>query len=182
MIRYAAFLRAVNLGGHRAVTKEELCSCFESLGFEDVTTFRASGNVIFSAAKKEEAEKVAARIEAGLAKALGYEVPVLLRAATQVRAIARHEPFGSQVAGAEGGKLQVALLPRKPTAAARKKALALQTDQDPLAIRAAELYWLPRGQMRQSQIDLKELEAILGPWTMRTMGTIEEVATRCLAA
>jgi uncharacterized protein (DUF1697 family) len=181
MARYAAFLRAVNLGGHRAVKKEELCACFESLGFKDVATFRASGNVIFASEKKEEAEKVAARIEAGLANALGYEVPVLLRTATQVRAIARHQPFGSQVSGAEGGKLQVALLPRKPSAAARKQALALQTDQDPLAIRAAELYWLPRGQMRQSRIDLKGLEAVLGPWTMRTMGTIEEVAARCFA-
>ena len=34
---------------------------------------------------------------------------------------------------------------KKPSAAARKKVLALATDQDLLALEGRELYWLPSG-------------------------------------
>lgn len=177
MARYVAFLRAVNLGGHRSVKKEQLCSCFEELGFEEVATFRASGNVVF-AAGGGTAAKITARLEAGLAKSLGYEVPVLLRSAAQVRAITRHRPFGSKLVGSAGGKLQVALLLDKPSPAAREMVLAMASEDDRLAIRGRELYWLPAAGVGRSALDLKTVEAAVGPWTMRTMGTIEEIATR----
>ena len=43
-MRYAAFLRAINVGGH-VVKMDQLRRLFESLGFSDVETFIASGNV-----------------------------------------------------------------------------------------------------------------------------------------
>ena len=43
MPRYAAFLRGINVGGHR-VKNTELRALFEAMGFADVHTFRASGN------------------------------------------------------------------------------------------------------------------------------------------
>ncbi len=46
MTRYVAFLRAINVGG-RTVAMRELTRIFERLGFSDVGTFIASGNVIF---------------------------------------------------------------------------------------------------------------------------------------
>ena len=50
MPRYAAFLRGINVVGSR-ISNKELAAPFEAIGFEDVATFRASGNVIFSAAE-----------------------------------------------------------------------------------------------------------------------------------
>lgn len=47
--RYAAFLRAVNLGRNRRVSGAELKALFEELGLEEVATFRTSGNVVFEA-------------------------------------------------------------------------------------------------------------------------------------
>ena len=47
MTRYVAFLRGMNLGNRR-IKNPELAAEFERLGFEDVATFRASGNVVFS--------------------------------------------------------------------------------------------------------------------------------------
>ena len=44
---YAAFLRGMNVGGHR-VTNEELRARFAAMGFSGVATFRASGNVVFA--------------------------------------------------------------------------------------------------------------------------------------
>ena len=175
MKRYVAFLRGMNLGGRR-ITNEDLRSHFEALGCEEVGTFRASGNVIF--ATDQSPAKLSAHLEAGLAKALDYEVPVFLRSAKELRAIAAHEPFRPRQVKASMGTLQIALLERKPAAAAAKKALALSTEEDRLAIDGRELYWLPDGGLSDSELDLKALAAILGPTTIRTKGTIDQIAIK----
>jgi uncharacterized protein (DUF1697 family) len=180
MLRYAGFLRAINVGGHR-VTSDELRSCIQGLGFGDVATFRASGNVIFSDEGKERPKEVAARLEKGLAGSLGYEVPVFLRTATEVEAIAACEPFPAKLLSAGAGKLQVLLLPRKPAAQAKRNVLALATDDDRLAFGERELFWLPSGGMLDSDLDLKTIEALIGPTTKRTKGTIDQIAARYFA-
>jgi uncharacterized protein (DUF1697 family) len=172
---HAAFLRGINLGKSRRVKNDALRDAFERLGLDGVATFRASGNVVFEAAP---AAALGSRIEAGLAESLGIEVVVFLRTARQVRAIAAREPFSSKELAASAGRQQVALLPRKPPAPARREALSLASDSDRLAVEGAELHWLPRDRMSDSELDLKALESILGPWTMRTMGTIEQISAK----
>ena len=53
-MRYVAFLRAINVGGH-TVRMEALRREFESLGATNVETFIASGNVIFDTARRNAA-------------------------------------------------------------------------------------------------------------------------------
>jgi uncharacterized protein (DUF1697 family) len=178
MPSHVAFLRGMNLGGRR-IKNEELRAEFETLGFAEVACFRASGNVVFSA-KGGEA-KLTGEIEAGLGEALGYEVPVFLRSAKELSALAAHEPFDVTDVKASKGKLQVALLPKKPAAKARKQALAEATEEDRLTIEGRELYWLPSGGISDSELDLKLLEKVLGSWTMRTMGTIEQIVAKHFA-
>jgi uncharacterized protein (DUF1697 family) len=174
--RYVAFLRGMNLGGRR-IKNEELRAEFAALGFEGVATFRASGNVIFGVDGGGEAA-LTKTIEAGLGDALGYEVPVFLRSCAEVAKIATREPFDSQLVAGSKGKLQVTFLERKPSAPARKEALALADDQDRLAIAGRELYWLPSGGISESDLDLNAIDAALGKGTMRTMGTIEQIAAK----
>jgi uncharacterized protein (DUF1697 family) len=176
MERYVAFLRGMNLG-RRRIKNEELRAEFEALGFEDVATFRASGNVIFAAERQGE-EALTKKIEAGLGDALGYEVPVFLRSCAEVAAIAGRAPFPAKVVAASKGKLQVTMLARKPAAAVRRKALALATEEDGLAIAGRELFWLPSGGTLESELDDKALEKALGRGTRRTMGTIEQIAAK----
>lgn len=177
MDRYVAFLRGMNLGNRR-IANEELRRHFEGMGFEEVATFRASGNVIFAAPKREAEEKLARRVEAELGERLGYEVPVFLRSGEEVAAVAAREPFDAAAVKRSKGKLQVSFLAKKPSAAAKKKALALASDEDRLAIEGRELYWLPSGGISESELDLKAIDAALGPGTMRTMGTIEQIAAK----
>ncbi|MDX6590773.1 MAG: hypothetical protein QOI84_2047 [Solirubrobacterales bacterium] len=177
MDRHVAFLRGMNLGGRR-IKNEELRAELETLGFEEVATFRASGNVVFETTKKEKEGALGERIERGLGEALGYEVPVFLRNCAEVTAIASREPFDSKLVATSGGKLQVSLLRKKPSAAARRGILALATDEDLLAVNGREVYWLPSGGILDSDLDLKSLEAIVGADTRRTMGTIEQIAAR----
>ncbi|HKO36857.1 MAG TPA: DUF1697 domain-containing protein [Solirubrobacterales bacterium] len=177
MDRYVAFLRGMNLGGRR-IKNEELRRHFEEMGFEEVATFRASGNVVFAAPKREAEAKLARRVEAELGERLGYEVPVFLRSVEEVAAIAAREPFDAEAVTKSKGKLQVSFLAKKPSAAARKKALATATDEDLLAVEGRELYWLPSGGISESDLDWRPIEAALGPGTIRTMGTVEQIAAK----
>ena len=177
MPKHAAFLRGINLGRNRKISGAELRSLFEEVGFTDVHTFRTSGNVVFATPRKP----VATRIEKALAESKGFEVTVFLRSAGEVRAIAAHQPFDRKPVKASNGKLQVALLPAKPAARARKEVLAMATGQDRLAFDDRELYWLPTWLMRDSGLNLKAVEKVLGPWTMRTKGTIELMAAKYFA-
>jgi Uncharacterized protein conserved in bacteria len=53
MSQYVAVLRAINVGGGRPIKMKTLRQSFESLGFLNVATFIASGNVIFEARTKK---------------------------------------------------------------------------------------------------------------------------------
>ena len=172
-MRYAAFLRAVNLGKNRRVSGAQLKTLFEEAGAEEVATFRTSGNVVFEAPRD-----MARALETHLEKALGHEVVIFLRKASDVKAIAAHEPFPPKDVEASKGKLQVALLGKKPTAATQKKVLALATDDDRLAFGKRELFWLPSGGTLESELDRKALDELLGPSTMRTKGTVEQLAAK----
>jgi uncharacterized protein (DUF1697 family) len=177
MPRCAAFLRGMNLG-RRRISNDELRRHVERLGFAGVATFRASGNVILDAPASASIADVARRLEAGLTTALAYDVPVFARSAEQVRAIAACAPFEADALAAAKGKLQVILLREALGAAARRRALALATDEDRLAVAGAELFWLPSGGLADSPLDLKALARVVGPCTVRTKGTIELIAAR----
>jgi uncharacterized protein (DUF1697 family) len=176
MSAYAAFLRGMNVGGHR-LTNDELRAHFAALGFDQVATFRASGNVVF-AATPEHPREIALRIERGLAVALGYEVPTFIRSEQEMRAIAALQPFDAPQIRGSAGKLQVALLSEAPAKDAREAALTLAGKGDRLAFGARELYWLPSGGILDSELDLKALGKLLGVMTVRTKSTIEQIAAR----
>ena len=85
MQRYIAFLRAINVGGH-TVKMDALRVLFESLGFINVETFIASGNVLFETPDGDPQE-METKIEACLRSALGYEVATFIRTRAELAAI-----------------------------------------------------------------------------------------------
>ncbi len=178
MNRYVAFLRGINLG-RRRIGNEELRGEFEALGFDRVACFRASGNVVFGAGESDEGA-LTELIEVGLGEALGYAVPVFLRPAEELSAIAAHRPFDADLVASSKGKLQVALLPGELGAAARRQVLGHSSDEDRLAVKGRQLYWLPSGGISESDLDLKTIEAEAGPWTMRTKATIDQIVAKHL--
>ena len=169
-MRYAAFLRAVNLGKNRRVTNDRLKELFEQAGAEEVASFRTSGNVVF-----ESSRDMARKLEKHLEEALGHEMVIYLRTAAELKAMAGAEPFPAKDVKRSKGKLQVVLFDKKPTAAVKKKALALATDQDRLAFGKRELFWLPSGGYMEAELDRKALDDLLGPSTVRTKGTVDQL-------
>jgi len=91
MTRYVAFLRAINVGG-RSVKKEQLVEAFSSIGLDDVSTLKQSGNVIFISEGIGEKE-LEHRIETELSRRLGYDVPTFVRSMDELEALFSQSPF-----------------------------------------------------------------------------------------
>ena len=81
-MRYVALLRGINVGGKTLIKMADLKECVESLGLENVSTFIASGNVLFDA-RSRDAAKLERAIESAVEKRfrLPVKVVVLDRAA-----------------------------------------------------------------------------------------------------
>jgi uncharacterized protein (DUF1697 family) len=100
MIKYVAFLRAINVGGQRLIKMEELARIFTAAGLKNVRTYIQSGNVLFDAASANAAG-LQKKIEKALRNVLGYEVPVMVRRLADIEEIVRRNPFKKIKPGAD---------------------------------------------------------------------------------
>ena len=166
--RCVAFLGGINVGGHRC-TMETLRAEFAALGFRDVGTFIASGNVTFST---DDAD-VEPRIEARLRGTLGYAVPTFVRTAEAVVALAESCPLPT-----EGGTVYVGFL----RAAPEGDVAELETPVDSLRVVGRELWWRVEGGLLDSQIKQKEMGRLLGAMTTRNLNTVRRLAAKLGAA
>ena len=92
MKRYVAFLRGINSGGNQTVRMEVLRRTFEDLGFENVKTVLASGNVIFETDTPDE-KVVEQEIEGVLPGVIGFESKVIVRSIEDIQHLASLDPF-----------------------------------------------------------------------------------------
>jgi uncharacterized protein (DUF1697 family) len=181
MPRYVAFLRAINVGGH-IVKMDQLRKLFAQLGFTDVETFIASGNVLFTSPSKS-GPALEKKIEKHLKAALGYEVATFVRTADEVCQAAAHEPFPPAVMKAPYHGLYVSFLRDAPAVAAKRAVEALRCPSDDFHLNARELYWLSRVSFGDSKIGGALLEKTLGmPATMRNVTTVRKLAAKCADA
>jgi len=174
MPRYVAFLRAINVGGH-IVKMDALRRHFASLGFDDVETFIASGNVIFQS-RSTAAAALERRIEACLEERLGYEVKTFLRTDAEVTAIAAYRAFEpARVASA--GAFNVGFLagPLDNLAITKVKGFASAIDE--FHVNGRELYWLCRTKQSDSKFSNVAFEKAIGARaTFRGLNTIRRLA------
>jgi uncharacterized protein (DUF1697 family) len=179
-MRHAAFLRGINVGNRR-VTGQELCVPFEALGFRDVASFLASGNVVFDTDDTDDTGGLEPRIEAALGESLGYPVETFVRSTAEVARIVTRRPFTTEELAASAGKLQVTFLRRTPAATEVATASTHESEDDRLAVIGREWYWLPSGGMSQSGLDLRAIERTLGRGTTRTLNTVARLHAKLLS-
>lgn len=172
MTRYVAFLRGINLGKRR-LKMNRLAELFEELGFEDVATFIASGNVIFDSAADEQ--EVANAIEAHLRERLGYEVDTFVRSIDTLQEIAGRDVF-SELDDAGWG-LYVIFLSEAPGPHAADAIRNLQTVDDRFEIREREIYWLRNGRLSDADISTADFTRALEGLSssMRNMNTVKRI-------
>ena len=176
MIRYVAFLRAINVGGH-IVKMDALKKSFVRLGFKDVDTFIASGNVLFSSPVKDAA-KLERQIEVQLRKDLGYEVATFIRTTDEVVALSACQSFpAAQVAAARVH--YVGFVGEPLTEAGTSALLGLATDLESFQARGREWFWLTRAAAGESKVSNGTIEkALKVRSTVRGMNTIVRLAGR----
>ena len=108
MTSYVALLRAVNVGGTSKLPMADLRRIAAKLGFGNPRTFIASGNLVFSSEGKEA--DVRDQLETAVAAHMGKPVPVMVRTAAEIAAIAAANPF----ADAPGRRVLVTFLTEAP--------------------------------------------------------------------
>ena len=75
---YVALLRGINVGGRNPVRMPDLVECFRDAGYEDVSTYLQSGNVLFSTNRKK-GPKLEGEVEAMLEERFGMPLLVVIR-------------------------------------------------------------------------------------------------------
>ena len=169
-----AFLRGINVGGHR-VKMERLRDLFEQLQLSDVSTFIASGNVVFEAASDEVAA-LGRRIERHLEEELGYEVATFIRSLSHVQAIIDFQPFEAVSAD---HALYIMFLSEPPAEATRRAVLDLRGESDELRFHDLEMYWRCRGRITESPVFDGLGKATRGlATTMRKVTTLQRLVTK----
>ena len=170
-VRYVAFLGGINVGGHR-VKMDRLRDEFDALGCTDVSTFIASGNVIFSSSRRPGPLERDA--EARLAETLGYAVPTFVRRAADIAAISARQPWG---AVPDAHTLVVWFLRDAPDAATTAATVALSNEQDRFAVFGRELYQQIDGGTTDSSVKPSTLSRTLGqPATARNTTSLRRLA------
>ena len=178
MSKYAAFLRAINVGGH-TVKMDYLRRLFEGLGFSNVETFIASGNVVFESTPSANAKTLERLIEDSLQAALGYSVATFTRTIPGLADLAHYQPFPASSLAAEGSGVYIAFVANPLSHEAEQKLLAFNSDADEFHVHGCEIYWLRRGRFSESEFSGARLEKIIArPATVRNSTTIQKMVAK----
>jgi uncharacterized protein (DUF1697 family) len=177
MPKYVAFLRAINVGGH-TVKMDHLRGLFEAIGFANVETFIASGNVIFDS-KSRNILTLERKIEKHLQESLGYKVAAFVRATTELAEVAAYKPFDDSELAADGNVVYIGFMASEPNDPAKQKLTSLATRVDEFHVYGREVYWLCRTRFSDSEFSGARLEKILGmPATLRNSTTVKKLAAK----
>lgn len=170
MTAYVALLRAVNVGGTGKLPMTELVAMCEQAGFEQVKTYIASGNVVFTSGKNKQSVKAA--LEKAIADYAGKPVAVMVRTAAQMAQIAKDNPFSS----APGNRVVAVLLDAAPPDDALDH--ARHADGEEMALGSREIYvrYSDHG-MGQSKLVIPAAKA----GTARNMNTVAKLAEMAAA-
>ena len=139
MPHYVALLRGINLGKRR-VKMDHLRDLFSKMGFTNVSTYIASGNILFSSTSRSSA-KLESLIEQTLESELVYPVPTLIRTQSELRRIVAEAPLGELFTEAEKPSTQITIFKDDIDPQLAKTLGDLRTPTDAFASTERELYW-----------------------------------------
>lgn len=178
--RRVAFLRGVNVGGHRGLRMADLRLLATRLGLRDVSTLGASGNLLYASLQPAAVDQEA--LEVALARRLG-RATVVLRDPRQMADLVRHSPFarpGPALRRVPEKWRFVALLRQES-----RKALPALPPGVPLAFAGRtrrEVFYAMREPTWAAVAMADRLDRALGsPVTVRNWAVVQEVVRRLAA-
>ncbi len=172
MTRYVGLLRGVNVGGVN-MRMADLAEVVRGLGYDDVVTVLASGNVLFTTAEAGSTAK--GRLEAALRERFGYEAWVHVLTQDAVRAIVDAYPF--ERSGDRHAYVVFAM-----DAATRRDLLGVEFDGGVEKVQPGDgvLYWtVPKGLTVDSAFGAAQGSGRHKQWlTTRNLNTLEKLLAR----
>ena len=163
MASYVALLRAVNVGGGEKLPMKELKRLCEEAGFESVSTYIASGNVVFKSGDKPDKAKTI--LEQRIEDFCGMHIDVFIRTAREMLDLVSANPYSDE----PGNKTAVLFLDQKPPANLESGAKGVQNETFQGADREVFISY-PDG-LGQSKLKLD-----VGSGTTRNMNTVKKLA------
>lgn len=140
---HVALLRGINLAGKNRLPMKDLIEMFGQEGCDGVAAYIQSGNIIFRAGH-DIASQISNRITAKIKKRFGFDVPVVLRTASELKKVISNNPFLK--AGAGEKELHVMFLADAPDAARIRTLDPDRSPPDTYQVRGREIYLrLPNG-------------------------------------
>jgi uncharacterized protein (DUF1697 family) len=164
MTTYAALLRAVNVGGTGKLPMSELRAMCASVGFSNVRTYIASGNVVFESKLSEKSVK--AKLERCLETYAGKPVGVLVRTGAELAAVLANNPFSS----AAPNRTVAIFLDARPPADVIESVSGQQTEE--IALGTREIYVHYKDGIAHSKLKIPAA----GTGTARNMNTVAKLA------
>jgi uncharacterized protein (DUF1697 family) len=182
MTTYVALLRGINLG-NRHVKMATLAATFEEMGFGAVSTFIASGNVLFESVALDPGN-LEEQIQLQLAVSLGYTVDTFVRTRTEIAAIAAFHAFPDADQEDPANTIHVGFLKAALEPEAAKRLEACRTDVDEFRARGREFYWLCRIRTSDSKVWASPAMRAVGIRTssMRNMTMLRKLMAQYPAA
>jgi len=164
MTTYAALLRAVNVGGTGKLPMSELRAMCASVGFSNVRTYIASGNVVFESKLSEKSVK--AKLERCLETYAGKPVGVLVRTGAELAVVLANNPFRS----AAPNQTVAIFLDAPPPADLIDSVSGQQTEE--IAVGTREIYVYYKDGIARSKLKIPAA----GTGTARNMNTVAKLA------
>lgn len=172
MTTYVVFLRAINLGKVRRVPMAQLVECLEGVGYAEVATHLATGNVRVSS--EDSAASVEQQVEEALLGRFGFEVPALVFTDAEVRAIVDE----AEDLEAGGARQYVTLLKQPAPAAVAAELDAWSAPGEGARVGTRAVHWWSEHGTQGARLGNEEIERRLGVATTRTVGVVRTVAAK----
>jgi uncharacterized protein (DUF1697 family) len=165
-------LRGINIGGHK-IKMDELRQMCESLGYESVTTYIQSGNIIFQSNKN--AEEIGRHIEKEIEVVFGFIVTVVLRTLDDFQQIINNCPYDPN-GFKEGESLHVSFLSEAPPAEKVQQLENYDGGVNVFYLNDKALFLYLRQSILHSKLAV-QLSKLGVPTTVRNWNTVKKLAS-----
>ncbi|MCD2324023.1 DUF1697 domain-containing protein [Sphingomonas sp. IC-56] len=169
MTKHIALLRGINVGGHRRVPMSELRVLTEEVGFGDVRTYVASGNVVL--ASEHTCDVIESTLEQVIEQRFGFAVDVVARSAAQWTGYLNSNPFVAE--GAREPNLVMLCIGKQPAMEGHAASLRERAGDNERVELRGDALWLYFGD--GSGRSKMGLGPGAGTWTTRNLRTVRTI-------
>lgn len=135
---YIAFLRGINVGGHKKIKMVDLRNLMENIGFHDVSTYIQSGNLIFKSGIPDHRD-LEYKISETILDHYGFDVSVVVKKRCELLRLVADNPFNVPK-DIRDNKIYFVLLKNKPEQEGVEALSTMKFDNEHLAITPTCVY------------------------------------------